>query len=57
MGLENQELQIMDNKQELIGMTRTVTANHEKLKERIVNNRGPIIQLPPLKREESSREK
>ena len=47
----------MDNKQELIGMTRTVTANHEKLKERIVNNRGPIIQLPPLKREESSREK
>ena len=47
----------MNNKQELIGIT--TTTNHEKLKRRIVNNRGPIIQLPAPREEleESSREK
>ena len=39
-GIMNNELLIINNQQHLIGITRI---NNQ----RIVNNRGPIIQLPP----------
>ena len=41
------ELWIINNQQELIGITRWINIEYWKNTQRIVKNRGPISQLPP----------